>query len=175
METMPYHHAVIGDVDVKIKVVAAGCPGEAVTVHCSRSGHHLPWNAESELQAREILSWVQEKFNGKEYKRIPVPTQHGIGLKVHFTHAGYPAGVSTNEPDARTLEIFQTIRTLIDEKNNGERIFVRYRATSEDGRASAKKPGSIANHAFRRELARIISSGGHVDTKVNDIVRLMNS
>jgi len=165
----PSYHAVIGDVDIKAKMVAVGCPGEAVAVHCSRQGRHMPWNAEAELQAREVLSWVTARFAATDYKLIPVPAPQGIGLKIHPVKQQYTNGNGGTQANEVTLEIFEAVKGVIEHNINGERVFLRQRGNKPGDQ------GRLCDHALKREIERILRTAGHVETKVRDIVRLIGA
>lgn len=149
-----YYHAAIGDVDIKVKIVAVGCPSEAVTVQCARRGYYV-FDGETELQSREILSRIKQAFPSGEYKVIPIPTAQSIGMKIH-TVRGFSLVPGETPPAPETMDIFERVCSMILEWT-GESM----------GR------GRFTEQALKREVARIISHGGHLGTKVDDIVGLL--
>lgn len=160
-----YYHTTVGDVDIKVKVVAVGEPGEAVSVFCTRAGHHQPWDVETALQAQEVIAAIKPHFSFTDYKFIPLHGHSSTGLKIHPIHATPGA----NGPSRTTLEMYERIKQLI-ETDAETRVFVSRRG--KDGIAGS---GKLTEHALRREIARIIRTGGHLDTKVDSIVRLVNA
>lgn len=157
----------VGDVDIKAKIVGVGQATEAVNIYCTRKGgSHQHWDTETELQAREVIAAIKQHLGSEHYKTIPISTHNSAGIKVSDIRHGQQHHHDSALPSAMTLDLFHTICQFV-EYDASQRVFVARRE------GSIVSSGSLTEHALRREIARIIQSGQHLETKVSDIVRLI--
>lgn len=171
---IPHYHAVVGTVDVKVKVVAPGQAGEAVSIHCSRPGAGLnPLDMETELSARQLLAEFAARASRDGFKVIPQTALTSTGIKIHAGKSSAASGMLSDT----TLQIFDRVCDSLEHDSGMRSLCERSEAAPVGPSKTARSTigsGSVTEHALRREIARIILSGQHVDTKVSDILRLVS-
>jgi hypothetical protein len=168
----PYFHALVGEVDVKVKIVAVGELSEAVSIFCTpRARSANAWDAETEHCAQNLLEHLRQHFNTEVFKAIPLMAHNCAGLKIHRTsrYTG-PVRRKAKEPAPETLEVFDMVCKALDgmaANPNGihlhlgplSRYSFHYR---------------VSDQAVRNEIARILISSSQVDSKINSIMRLFD-
>ncbi len=168
----PYFHAVVGEVDVKVKIVAVGELSEAVNIFCTpRYRSTNGWDAQTEHCAQNLLEHLRQNFNTESYKAIPLMAHNCAGLKIHRTsrYTG-PVCRKAKEATPGTMEVFDMVcKTLDSMAANPDNIHLYLGPLS---RYSFHY--RVSDQAVRNEIARILTSSSQIEGKVNSIMRLFD-